>query len=67
VEHDDLRVDGVGVDWWVVGDRVHAATTAGLARGLADLVGPRHAARIEVLLGDPEAVDRVLLDLAGEG
>lgn len=66
VEHDDLRVDGVAVDWWV-DDRVHAATTAGLARGLAERVGPRQAARIELLLGDAGATDRVLLDLAGEG
>lgn len=66
-EHDDLRVDGTPVDWWVDERGVHAATAAGLARGLAECVGARHAARIEVLLGDPAATDRMLLDLAGEG
>ena len=36
VEHDDLRVGGVSCDWWVSDDgTVHAATTDGLARGLA--------------------------------
>ena len=64
VEHDDLRVDGEPVDWWVAGE-VHAATTAGLARGLADVAGV-HAGHVERLLGDPSAVAAVLLDLAGE-
>ncbi|MBB5786517.1 sacsin N-terminal ATP-binding-like domain-containing protein [Jiangella mangrovi] len=40
IEHDDLLVDGVAVDWWVDGDSaVHAATTDGLARGLAWATG----------------------------
>lgn len=65
VEHDDLRVDGVSVQWWWDG-RVHAATTAGLARGLAEVVGLRHAARLARLLDGPDAVADVLLDLAGD-
>jgi hypothetical protein len=39
VEHDDLRIGGVSVDWWAGGDDVHAATTDGLARGLAWMAG----------------------------
>jgi hypothetical protein len=35
VEHEDLRVAGRSVDWWVDGGVVHAATVDGLARGLA--------------------------------
>ncbi len=39
VEHDDLVVDGIGVDWWVEGEGrtavVRACTGDGLARGLA--------------------------------
>ena len=65
MEHEDLMVDGAPVQWWVDG-RVHAATTSGLARGLAELVGARQVGRLERLLGDPGAVDDVLLDLAGE-
>jgi len=35
-EHDDLRVDGQTVDWWVTDDAtMHAATISGLARALA--------------------------------
>jgi hypothetical protein len=64
VEHEDLRVDGEPVDWWVT-DQVHAATTAGLARGLAEVVGG-HVGHVQRLLGDPGAVAEVLLDLAGE-
>lgn len=65
LEHDDLRVDGVAVDWWWDG-RVHAATTVGLARGLAEAVGPRHAARLARLIARPDAVAEVLLELAAE-
>lgn len=65
LEHDDLRVDGVAVDWWWDG-RVHAATTVGLARALAEAVGTRHAARLARLLDRPDAVAEVLLDLAAE-
>jgi len=65
MEHEDLMVDGAPVQWWV-DSQVHAATTSGLARGLAELVGARQVGRLERLLGDPGAVDEVLLDLAGE-
>lgn len=65
VEHDDLRVDGVAVQWWWDG-RVHAATTAGLARGLAEVVGARHAGRLARLLAAPDAAFEVLLDLAAD-
>ncbi|GEN79942.1 sacsin N-terminal ATP-binding-like domain-containing protein [Actinotalea fermentans] len=66
LEHDDLRVDGVAVDWWWDG-RVHAATPGGLARALAEVVGPRHVAHLARLLAEPDAVAQVLLDLALEG
>ncbi|WP_216843620.1 sacsin N-terminal ATP-binding-like domain-containing protein [Phytoactinopolyspora alkaliphila] len=39
VEHDELVVAGLPVDWWVVGDEIHAATLDGLARGLAWVAG----------------------------
>jgi hypothetical protein len=40
VEHDDLTVASVPVDWWVGADgTVHAATLDGLARGLAWATG----------------------------
>jgi hypothetical protein len=64
VGHDDLRVDGVPVDWWLDRD-VHASTTSGLARGLAALLGSRNVDRIARLLGGGDA-DEVLLDLAGD-
>lgn len=65
VEHEDLEVDGQPVSWWWDG-RVHAATAAGLARGLAEVVGPRHVGRVARLLAEPEAIDEVLLDLAAD-
>ncbi|EYR62641.1 ATP-binding protein, partial [Actinotalea ferrariae CF5-4] len=70
LEHEDLRVDGAPVDWWV--ERadplpvVHAATTDGLADGLAEVVGRRHRDRIARLLVDPAALAAVLLDAAAE-
>ena len=73
VEHEDLLVDGEPVDWWVVEPEVpggsatvHAATTDGLVRGLAHVLGPWHAASIERLLTDPASAPAVLLDLAGQ-
>ena len=67
VEHEDLRVDDVEVDWWVDDeDTVHAATTAGLARALAALLGWSHRDALERLLTDPGSLDDVVLDLAGE-
>ena len=67
VEHDDLRVDGVEMDWWVdEPDVVHAATTAGLARALASVLGWSHRDVLERLLTDPGSVDDIVLDLAGD-
>ena len=57
-EHEDLRVDGAPVDWWVEGDGpdavVHATQMAALARGLAQAAGRwdlRHA--LELVLSEP--------------
>src|SRR5699024_5322921 len=61
VEHEELVVDGVEVSWWVApGPTVHASTTAGLARGLAWVVGWEHRSSIERLLLDPDALADVL-------
>lgn len=47
-EHDELRVGGAAVDWWVTDDaEVHACTLDGLARGLAWVSG-RWASRFEL-------------------
>jgi hypothetical protein len=71
-EHEELRVDGNEVDWWVDGgsdDRrdalVHAVTLDGLARGLAWAGGAwaSRGAIAEVLL-DPASLAEVLLDEA---
>ncbi|WP_407344583.1 sacsin N-terminal ATP-binding-like domain-containing protein [Pengzhenrongella phosphoraccumulans] len=58
-EHDDLRVGGAPVEWWVEGDGpdavVHATQLAGLARGLAQAAGRwelRHA--LELALTEPD-------------
>ncbi|HEY3438448.1 MAG TPA: ATP-binding protein, partial [Actinotalea sp.] len=70
VEHHDLRVDGQPVDWWVTGSGddavVHASTGAGLALGLARVVGWVHRDAVGRLLTDTSALDEVLLGLAGE-
>ncbi|MGO3814392.1 MAG: hypothetical protein ACTJHV_06310, partial [Cellulosimicrobium funkei] len=57
--HDDLRVDGVAVPWWVEGRGgadvvVHATGPAGLAAALAVVAG-RYGARhvLEEVLRDP--------------
>lgn len=66
-EHDQLIVDGVEVDWWVNGDGseavVHAATTDGLALGLAWAAG-RWELRglVAGLLAEPETVADVMID-----
>jgi len=66
-EHDRLLVDGVEVDWWVTGDGpeavVHAATTDGLALGLAWAAG-RWELRglVAGLLAEPETVADVMID-----
>ena len=66
-EHDRLLVDDVEVQWWVDAGGVHAATTDGLARGLALAAGrwpARHAlARLLVEPGD--VVRLVVEDAAG--
>ncbi|WP_199700884.1 hypothetical protein [Jiangella rhizosphaerae] len=63
VEHDDLRAGGVPVDWWPDGDDVHAATTDGLARGLAWTTG-QWAKRwlLAEALADPDALPALLAD-----
>jgi hypothetical protein len=67
VEHDELRVDGVGVDWWVRDGVPHGSTSDGLARALAWAVGAwglRHA--LAALLDDPAGAQRLLVeDAAG--
>lgn len=67
--HDELRVDGVEVEWWVEGSGpgavVHAVHVAGLAAGLAVAAGRWHLrAALEALLagdGGPDAVLDVAL------
>jgi hypothetical protein len=65
-EHEELRVDGAEVDWWLDGDGlVHAVTLDALGRGLAWAAGAWAArgALGEVLL-DPASLAGVLLDQA---
>jgi len=66
-EHDELLVDGVEVQWWVDRAGVHAATTDGLARGLAWAGGEwsaRHA--VARMLTEPGDVVRLAVeDAAG--
>ncbi|WP_225755163.1 sacsin N-terminal ATP-binding-like domain-containing protein [Actinotalea sp. Marseille-Q4924] len=69
VEHEDLRVGGASVAWWVTAQPspvVHAATTDGLADGLAEVVGRRHRDRLARLLSDPDELAAVLLETAAE-
>jgi hypothetical protein len=73
-EHDQLSVDGADVDWWVDGEgpaaTVHAATTDGLARGLAWAAG-RWELRdlVAAVLAEPEIAGDVVIDqvFAGPG
>ena len=62
-EHDELRVDGVEVEWWVDEAGVHAVTTAGLAAGLAQATGqwPRRWV-VEAVLADERRADEARLD-----
>ena len=56
MEHDDLVVDGVAVEWRVADGVVHASTLSGLARGLALAAGHwqrRHL--VAEVLADPTA------------
>lgn len=63
VEHDDLRVGGTSVDWWVDGGDVHAATTDGLARALAWTAG-RWDLRwlLAEALAEPDALPALLAE-----
>lgn len=67
LEHDELLVDGVEVQWWVDQAGVHAATTDGLAQGLAWASGDwpaRHA--VAWVLAEPGDVVRLAVeDAAG--
>ena len=67
-EHDRLLVDDVEVDWWVTGGTVHAATTDGLARGLA-WAGGRWDLRglVAALLAEPETATDVMIDQVFSG
>jgi len=65
--HERLAVDGAGVDWWVEGEgpgaRVHAATTSGLARGLAQAAGAWGARLlVQALLAAPERAAAALVE-----
>ncbi len=71
VSHERLAVDGVEVDWWVTAGHepaVHAATMAGLARGLA-LAAGRWDLRLAVehVLMAPEDLWATLLEEASGG
>lgn len=66
VEHDDLRVDGRTVDWWVQDGVVHAATTSGLAHGLAEVVGWHRRHLVARLLTGDGVPQEELVGLAGE-
>lgn len=73
IEHEQLRVDGVPVDWWVDGSGadaiVHATHLAGLARGLAqacDAWRLRHA--VELALVEPaRAAELAVEQVADDG
>lgn len=71
IEHEDLRVDGVPVDWWVEGTgpgaTVHATHLAGLARGLAQAAG-RWELRTtaELLLTEPGRADELAVERVAE-
>jgi len=66
VEHDDLQVGGVRCDWWVSDDAtIHAATTDGLARGLA-WSADRWDLRLllAAVLSEPDRADELLTEQA---
>lgn len=58
-EHDDLRVDGQQVDWWVRGDDVHASTMFGMARAVAWQTGrwDRRDALFAIAAGEQTVAD----------
>ncbi|BDO41065.1 ATP-binding protein [Cellulomonas sp. NTE-D12] len=67
-EHEDLRVDGAAVDWWVDADGgLHATTLAGLAAALAQASG-RWSRRwaLETVLTEPGRAAEVRLGEASE-
>ena len=71
VEHAELAVSGTSVEWWVTGAGpaavVHATTTAGLARGLAQAAGCWESrALLELALTDPDRLDRLAVEAAFE-
>lgn len=69
VEHDDLVVGGVTVEWWIDTEgAVHASTAHGLARGLAWAAGawPRRLELAEVL-ADPSRADELRGERAFDG
>jgi hypothetical protein len=68
-EHDDLRVAGVAVEWWVDDDgTVHAATVEGLARGLAWAAGRwERRLLLAAVLAEPDRADELLAEAAWEG
>ncbi|MGW7252809.1 sacsin N-terminal ATP-binding-like domain-containing protein [Streptomyces sp. NPDC054834] len=64
VEHDELVVDGVEIDWRLTGDGVlHAATLEGVAAGLAWAAGqwPRRF-EVAALLEDPSRTEELARD-----
>jgi hypothetical protein len=63
-EHDDLRIGGASVSWWAdASGTIHAATSDGLARGLAWTSG-RWSVRLllAAVLNDPDAVDALIAE-----
>jgi hypothetical protein len=63
-EHDDLRIDGVPVEWWVEDGHPHAVHLAGLASALAQAAGRwelRYA--LEAVLTDPGRAVETAIDL----
>ncbi|MCG7288264.1 ATP-binding protein, partial [Cellulomonas sp. ACRRI] len=72
IEHEQLRVDGVPVDWWVDGAGpdaiVHATHLAGLARGLAQACGAwrlRHV--VELVLVEPARAAELAVEQVADG
>ncbi|MFJ3642655.1 sacsin N-terminal ATP-binding-like domain-containing protein [Streptomyces sp. NPDC090108] len=64
VEHEELVVDGTGIDWRLTGDGVlHAATLEGVAAGLAWAAGqwPRRF-EVAALLEDPSRTEELARD-----
>ncbi|ACZ31935.1 hypothetical protein Xcel_2928 [Xylanimonas cellulosilytica DSM 15894] len=65
--HDDLRVGGTPVRFWVFDGDVHATDDGALADALADLLGaPHRAAALREVLSAPERAAAVWASLAWE-